>query len=398
MFKSHVEIARKARTDSTNKSYMSYVDEYKEFLRKRGRRVDEVNESIPELICDFIKIRTRNFKLRVSTGRKCRKAIRAFYNDLGYFSEWREVRSIRNEAQSTHVEGNPAASPKRTQFLKDYKTFSQKAHGDENTADPIRYENIAAMFNEFIGTPTDNPLDDAEKIEHIRSWASCVIGASLLTRFDELSNLRVENLEFFEEDLTKVRILLPGGRKCNRGKRVSYILTEWPTLNDMRINPLCALSRWLRLRGFTRGFFFCEIENDGRLIVESKCNSTKLMEHVQGMLKKVGVLDVKRITSHSLRRGGAQLYNKLGLSLDWIMNKGGWKDYEAMQRYLELNNKDVKMEFQSAMALDYCNSLAKLRTQDMILSNLKRLLMSPAPNVTDEYYRQVVAPGNLKIT
>ena len=123
--------------------------------------------SVPELICDFIKIRTRNFELRVN--RKCQKAIRSSYNDLRYCSDRREVRSIENSLQSTYFEENPAASTKITQVLKDCKSSSQKAHGEENTAYPIRYENIVPIFNEFIGIPTEHPLDNAESLSTYNS-------------------------------------------------------------------------------------------------------------------------------------------------------------------------------------------------------------------------------------
>lgn len=57
------------------------------------------------------------------------------------------------------------------------------------------------------------------------------------------------------------------------------------------------------------------------------------------MLAHVGVAETQYITTHSMRRGGTQYYQKIGMSLTWIMRKGGWSKHEHFERYLEFSNR-----------------------------------------------------------
>ena len=111
------------------------------------------------------------------------------------------------------------------------------------------------MFHIFVKLPPKTAEEDYDRTRWIRAFAMTIIGANLLLRYDELANIRVEMLEFFEVDLTQVDVYLPGGSK-NKHDRIKYLLQEWPNVGDRRVSPLHALARWLRIRGTNPRLYF----------------------------------------------------------------------------------------------------------------------------------------------
>ena len=375
-------LARSARSKSTNKIYEREAERYCHWARQAGENAEEVTHETPELICRFIVHRTKNMSLKAGSAEQVRKAVRSYYEGLGHCGEWRALNLPEGPRNIKVVEGNPAASATVSRFIKDYKKTKERLQEGEISADPLCFEHWCAIFNEFIGMPCADVEKDFERLRHIRVWTITLVSASLLLRFDEVSRIQMENVEFMENDLSKVRIVLPDGSK-NRSGRVAYLLEEWPTCADPRVSPLCALARWLRIRGLQKGPLFCEIGSDQKMRLDVSCNSASVIADLREALKAVGVVDVERITTHSAKRGGAQFYDKQGMSYDWIMSKGHWTDLRFFPRYLSLNYRQPRMEFQSPMAQDVYHLLSRLRHQDELLERTKMVFNSFAIHQMD---------------
>ena len=118
-----------------------------------------------------------------------------------------------------------------------------------------------------------------------------------------------------------------------------------------------------------------------------KANSQDNIQDVRHMLNDVGISDTKYITTQSMKRGGAQLYQKLPVKLKSIMKKGKWTDHKAMQRYLEFHNRNQDTQFESALALDHHHTVKRCRFQDQILYEIAQILGRSAAHLTGEQLR-----------
>ena len=114
-----------------------------------------------------------------------------------------------------------------------------------------------------------------------------------------------------------------------------------------------------------------------------KENSQEIIEDVRYMLNYVAISDTKYITTHSIKIGGAQLYQKLSVKLESIMKKGKWTDHKAMQRYLEFHNGNQDMQFESALALDHHHTVKRCRLQDQILYEINQIIGRFAAHLTE---------------
>ena len=381
--KGRVRLANEARALSTRKKYESMQKRFKEYAKGQGFSWDDVNEELPERICDFIEVVTHGFTLKPKTSELVRKSLGALYESLGRSGEWRIARAVGSG--TVIVEGNPAKCKKISKLISDhYKCLGREGAG-EVSADPLTYEHWIGIYEHFLGTPPANVAEDFGKARELRCYAMTLLGASLLLRFDEISRILFENIEIF--DLSRVYIYLPCGSK-NRQNRLVLTLEEWPTCLDIRVSPLAALARWLRLRGDGKGPLFCAIGSDGLIQTRNKCNPQSLVRDLRSMLERVGVTNMQYITTHSMRRGGAQFYSKQGMKHEWIMKKGNWSDYAAFQRYLMLNNRDSELAFESAMARDIHESLTRVRKLERFIYHMRSALENPLrSHVTGEDFR-----------
>ena len=266
-----------SRASSTKNRCRSVQQKYLAYLRKLGIPIDVVNESTPEVIVDFLSEATNDFHHKVSSTEMKIKAIRAYYNDreknplIGIWSAHKDPATGR----TTSIQGNPASSERVRGLIRIHKKAQSRAGITEAKADPLRYEHLTAMFDAHIGIPPGNAKEDYSKIRRIKAWAMCVVGCNLLLRFNELVSLRMEMTEFHQEDLHTVYLHLPGGTKTQH-ERTLYIMEEWPNMHDPRASLLCALARWLRIRGGKDGYLFWGLEGNEMLTLGKKATKEPL--------------------------------------------------------------------------------------------------------------------------
>jgi len=68
------------------------------------------------------------------------------------------------------------------------------------------------------------------------------------------------------------------------------------------------------------------------------------------LLADCGMLDVNKVATHSGKRTGVQLYDALGMTDAWVMDKGGWERASAFVNYKALCNR-----------LEMCHSFLKFQ-------------------------------------
>ena len=372
------ELKQASRALNTKSRYSSVQQKYLTFLKRCGHPVESVNESTPEIISDFLSEETNDFNLRASSTEFKIKALKACYNDRRenpIAGRW-SVHKDPATGRTTSIQGNPADAKVVSDLTKNHKKKQARAGISEAKADPLRYKHLTAIFDACIGIPPRDAKGDFSKLRRIKAWAICTVSCNLLLRFNELVALRMEWTEFSQNDLRTVRLHLPGGTKTQH-ERTLCALNEWPSVCDPRTSPLCALARWLRIRGGKPGFLFCDLDGDGKLKLDKQSKESSVKDDVRGMLANVGVTDVNHISTHSMRRSGAQHYHKIGMSLNWIMKKGGWSKYEHFERYLEYSNRKTEQTLEMPLATAMHFSSQREKQQDLILHNIANVLSKP---------------------
>lgn len=336
----------------------------------------KVDKHLPDVICGRLEKKTKNFTLKKSTSELARKAIGALYEELGRDGEWqcfeREVGAVSEE---TIARGNPAKALSISTLISRRGKMLGKKGGGEKTADPITLSHITAIYDAFIGPPPAEVTDDCNKALPIQIHAMIVVASSLMLRFNELKGLLLQEAEIDFERSRAVFYLLKGSK--NSWRRLALTLEEWPICSDPRASPLTALARWMRLRGKAYGPLFCAMGGKGKILSPSSpCKSSDLILQLRDMLRKAGFCSADCISTHSCRRGGAQFYALQGLRYDWIMKKGNWKDPIALQRYLAVNNRDTRIEFDSSMGEDMHRAVVPFRKQQDTITKILLLLES----------------------
>jgi len=65
---------------------------------------------------------------------------------------------------------------------------------------------------------------------------------------------------------------------------------------------------------------------------------------VRESLADCGMLDVKKVATHSGKRAGVQLYDALGMTDAWVMDNGAWTSASAFINYKSMCNR-LEMRF-----------------------------------------------------
>ena len=105
---------------------------------------------------------------------------------------------------------------------------------------------------------------------------------------------------------------------------------------------MLAFACWMRLRGGAPGYIFPSFRLIGgrlRVYLDRKMSAPAFVELLREYYEPCGVLDPNLLATHTLKRSGCQLYKALGLSDTWIMDKGGWTDFQSFSRYLGESNR-----------------------------------------------------------
>ena len=89
------------------------------------------------------------------------------------------------------------------------------------------------------------------------------------------------------------------------------------------------------------------------------------------------VPDTQYILAHSTRRGGAQYYQKTGMTLTWIRRRVNWSKHEHSEQYLEYSNHEADQSLDIPLATAMYFSSQGARQKDLILYNIANVLSKP---------------------
>ena len=125
-----------------------------------------------------------------------------------------------------------------------------------------------------------------------------------------------------------------------------------------RLDAFLVLLLWLKVRCGGPGPIFCRPQVRKSKGVPStvwdthqKVSCDALTALVRELLADSGMLDVGKVATHSGKRTGVQLYEALGMSDSWVMDKGGWDSASAFVNYKSLSNRlEMRSSFLSAQA------------------------------------------------
>jgi len=166
--------------------------------------------------------------------------------------------------------------------------------------------------------------DDVMERRATRDRAIILIGFWRGFRSDELSRLRIENIETSARGLI---IHLAHTKTMENG-----ITFKAPLLS--RLCPTRAYQDWLNLCGCTYGPVFRSVNRWGH-ISDCPMNATSYIKLIRRLFNSAGIAKAQEYSSHSLRRGFATWASSSGWSLKELMEYVGWQDIGSALRYID---------------------------------------------------------------
>ena len=164
----------------------------------------------------------------------------------------------------------------------------------------------------------------------LRNRAMIAIGYELLTRRSELVALRVDDLEFREDDTVKVIIRRSKADPFGHG-RLAFTSSSTAAL----------VRDWLDTRAVETEMLFCPVYH-GKAIDRAITDMT-VRRVLSETAERAGLPpeEAKLFSGHSMRVGAAQDLLCLGYDGVAIMKAGGWKSAQTLLRYIEAAEHNV---------------------------------------------------------
>ena len=153
-------------------------------------------------------------------------------------------------------------------------------------------------------------LDNIQKLSSNATWesASLFVGFTGFLRWNDLSNIKVENVKFYTNHMS---ILFLEKRKNDQFKREQYLdIARF----EKHIFQVSSMEHFLACSGLRQGPLHKEVKGSGRKLQQSlePLSYQKARKFVLDMFNKIG-LDTKTFGLHSLRSGGASAAAKSGV-------------------------------------------------------------------------------------
>lgn len=183
--------------------------------------------------------------------------------------------------------------------------------------------------------------DQASLLRHTRDRALILLGFWRGFRSDELSRLKLENIQISSGE----------GLKCylERSKTDrNYVGREFKCPALSRLCPVSALTDWISIANLEIGPVFRKIDRWGHLGIEGLV-STSLIPILRNMFTSTGMVDVQEYSSHSLRRGFAGWARASGWDIKDLMAYVGWRDIKSAMRYLDSSDDALQARFENGL-------------------------------------------------
>lgn len=270
---------------------------------------------------------------------------KAYRSDIRHFENWggrlpATIDSIINYLEFYARQLNPRTMSRRLIALQHWHTY-------QGFADPTAHPSIKKVMlgiTRIMGKPKNKAhaltleeimqiacfLNQQSSLAAYRDNALLQMGFFAALRRSELVTIKYEHIKWEKEG---IEILLPSSKTDPLHEGQVCVI---PHGND-KICPIKTLEKWLSHSQITQGAIFRRILKDDQL---GHSQLTPLS--VNHILKKRAVesgLEIKNLSSHSLRRGLATSAARAGTPLHILMRAGRWKQAQTVMEYLEISER-----------------------------------------------------------
>lgn len=264
------EYAAAARAPNTLRAYASDVEDFSTYCRVDLGGV-EILPAAPETVALYITDMARERDLKASTIQRRLASISAWHKRAGF------------------------ASPTEDRLVREtMKGIRRKKGSRQKQAVPL----TVGVLKRVLGAIRErDPKAERVLPAAIRDRALLLLGFAGSFRREELSTLRISDLEFFEGRGLVVLVRRSKTDSAGEGEAVGV-----PYGNHEETCPVTAVERWISFSG-RRGDepLFCRIDRHGNLKAGG-LSGDGINDLVKRRVKEAG-LDPSRYSGHSLRAG-----------------------------------------------------------------------------------------------
>lgn len=256
-------------------------------------------------------------------------------NIANYLVEYAEALSINTLRQRLaalaqwHIsQGFP--DPTKSPIVRKVFRGVQALHpAREKQARPLQLDQLKQVV-EWLEVSLDSAcqIGDRQRVlRHVRDKALLLIGFWRGFRGDELTRLRIEDVEVVQgEGMTCYLAQTKGDRQ--------YKGTSFRTPALSRLCPVEAYLEWVAVSQLTSGPVFRAIDRWGH-IDNLGLHQDSLVPIFRNVMQKAGIVNVELYSGHSLRRGFASWATSNNWDIKTLMEYVGWKNIHSAIRYIE---------------------------------------------------------------
>jgi len=213
-------------------------------------------------------------------------------------------------------------------------TIHQLADLPDPTREPVVQLAMRKVFRSLGGRftpayPVTRPLLDrlleaaGGELRGLRDRALLLLAYDSLRRRQELTSLRIEELEF--HGLEAVVLL----RKSKSDRSATGHLIH------LHAEAASAVKAWIQAAGISEGFILRGVTAGGEVTGGLGARQFSRIVNTLALRAGLGPEILKTISGNSMRVGAAQDLLEQGATLVQIMQKGGWEKTDTLSRYLE---------------------------------------------------------------
>ncbi|WP_103654271.1 site-specific integrase [Agarilytica rhodophyticola] len=303
-----------ATRENTRKSYRSAIEHYESVW---GGYLPATADNIAHYIADYAPT------LAVSTLKQRLAAIATWHIDQGF--------------------PDPTKAPHVKKVL---KGIAQLHPYSQKRAKPLQLEQLKTIIRFIENTllscdDKESKNSSAQKLRLLRDRALILIGFWRAFRSDELTRIKIENIQIFPSK--GMEIFIPRSKTDRSAQGKFY---KAPALRQLC--PLSAYQEWVDVAQLGSGPLFPAINQWGH-IGERALHPASIISIIKKYCEQADIADAQSFSSHSLRRGFASWANANQWDTKTLMEYVGWKDVQSAMRYIEIDDAFSQHKIEKAL-------------------------------------------------
>lgn len=214
----------------------------------------------------------------------------------------------------------------------------------EKRAKPLQLEQLEGLVSWL-----DQQLQQARQADHrptllkySRDKALLLVGFWRAFRSDELSRLRVEDIEVVAGEGMTLFLTHTKGDCDHRGTTFRLPLLS-------RLCPVTAYQEWIAVASLSEGPVFRRIDQWGHLGAEA-LHANSLIPLLRKLFRAANLPAPDSYSSHSLRRGFATWAHANQWDVKMLMEYVGWKDMKSALRYIQGSDPFARQWMEAGLA------------------------------------------------